>query len=165
VATSKPVVYFGIDPGTAVTGFGVVKTLDNAVSWLDSGVIRLASSLRIEEKLEKIFDSLSAKLTEHSPACVCVEQAFYGKNAHTSLVLGLSRGVALLAAKKCGAGVVEFSPLEIKKAVTGNGNATKDQVGYMVKVMLSPPDRKSLSDEYDALAAALCAFYHRPLLR
>jgi crossover junction endodeoxyribonuclease RuvC len=111
-------------------------------------------------KLEGIYDGLYGKIGEHAPTRVCVEQAFYGKNARTALVLGLARGMALLAARKSGVEVVEFSPLEIKKAVVGRGNATKEQVSYMVHTLLHPPAGHAQVDANDALAAALCAFYH-----
>jgi crossover junction endodeoxyribonuclease RuvC len=157
---SKSTVFFGIDPGTVVTGFGVIKTVDNTASWLDSGIIVPGRNASLGEKLETIFSGLTEALVRHCPVCVCVEEAFYGKNVHSTLMLGMARGVALLAAQKSGASVVEFSPLEIKKSVVGNGNATKDQVEFMVKAVIAPPNRSSKSDEFDALAAALCAFYH-----
>jgi crossover junction endodeoxyribonuclease RuvC len=153
-------IFFGIDPGTSGTGYGVVSVVNNTVRWVNSGVICPPRTVGLEMKLEWIFDRLCDKLSAHSPSCVCIEQAFYGKNARTALVLGLARGITLLAARKSGAAVVEFSPLEIKKSVVGNGNATKEQVAFMIKTLLSPPISHERLDAYDALAAALCAFYH-----
>ena len=97
-------------------------------------------------------------MQEHTPRRVCVEQAFYAKNVHTTLILGHARGVALLAAKQTGATVAEYTPRAIKKAVVGNGNADKEQVEYMVKAMLAIPKEHAYADAYDALAAALCDF-------
>jgi crossover junction endodeoxyribonuclease RuvC len=153
-------VFFGVDPGTNATGYGVIDVRENTVRWKDSGVVVPAARASLPEKLETIYDRLHAKMQEHGPACVCVEQAFYAKNVHTTLILGHARGVALLAARKCGATVVEFSPLEIKKAVVGNGHATKDQVLYMINALLSPTSGCERLDASDALAAALCAYYH-----
>ena len=153
-------IIFGVDPGTAVTGYGVIKTNNNSVTWLDSGVITTNASSALADRLEKIHDHLQIKMKEHAPDRVCIEEAFYAKNVHTTLVLGHARGVAMLAAKKAGATVSEYAPREIKKAVTGNGNATKDQVEYMIKMLLSPPEEHQYSDAYDALAIALCDFYN-----
>ncbi|HMD69598.1 MAG TPA: crossover junction endodeoxyribonuclease RuvC, partial [Chitinivibrionales bacterium] len=90
-----------------------------------------------------------------------IEEAFYAKNVHTTLVLGQARGVALLAAQQSGAEVAEYSPREIKKLVTGNGNAAKNQVEYMVKMLLRVPQAQCHADAFDALAAALCDFRSR----
>lgn len=151
-------IFFGIDPGTAATGYGIIRVIDNTITFEDAGVIKTKAGSSVQEKLEYIYDQLGSKMKEHGPDCVCVEQAFYAKNVNTTLVLGQVRGVALLAAKKSGAEVVEFTPREIKKAVVGNGNATKDQVEYMVKTILRLPEKKMRSDMYDALAASICAF-------
>ncbi len=151
-------IFFGIDPGTMVTGYGIIHTLNNTMKYRDAGVIKTKPKSSLSEKLECIYDGLFAKMQEHKPDCVSVEQAFYAKNVHTTLVLGHARGVALLAARKSGAEVVEFTPKEIKKAVVGNGNAAKTQVEYMVKTLLRLPEKEISSDMYDALAAAICAF-------
>jgi crossover junction endodeoxyribonuclease RuvC len=151
-------IIFGIDPGTAITGYGVIRVNNNSVSWIDSGVIKTNGHSSLPEKLTAIYDGLVEKMREHSPQRVCVEQAFYAKNVHTTLILGHARGVAMLAAQKAGAAVVEYSPREIKKSVVGNGNAAKEQVEYMVKAILSPPTKHLHADAFDALAAALCDF-------
>lgn len=149
---------FGIDPGTAVTGYGVIRTNNNAVSWVDSGVITTKTSLTLAERLAKIYDSLINLMEKHQPDSVCIEEAFYAKNVHSTLLLGHARGVAMLAAFKNGAEVREYSPREIKKAVTGNGNAAKEQVAFMVKMLVSIPQEHVYTDAYDALAVAICDF-------
>ncbi len=151
-------IIFGIDPGTAVTGYGVIQCRDSTVSWIDSGVIETRPTLPLCDRLETIYDHLYGKMSRLVPARVCIEEAFYGKNIHTTLVLGHSRGVAMLAAKKVGAAVSEYSPRQIKKAITGNGNAGKEQVAYMIRMLLSPPAHHAKTDAYDALAVALCDF-------
>ena len=151
-------IIFGVDPGTNITGYGVINVKNNCVSWVDSGVIKTNKQSELPDKLLAIYDGLIGKMNEHAPARVCVEQAFYAKNVHTTLLLGHARGVAILAAKKAGASVAEYSPREIKKSVVGNGNAAKDQVEYMVRALLSPPSRCTHADAFDALAAALCDF-------
>ena len=149
---------FGVDPGSVATGYGVIKVVNNSVSWIDSGVVQTDSAASLWERLEKIYDVLYEKMIHYAPQFVCIEQAFYGKNVHTTLILGHARGVAMLAAAKSGACVREYSPREIKKTVTGNGNATKEQVQYMVNMLLAPPCEHLRSDAYDALAVALCDF-------
>ena len=135
--------------------------VNNSVKWVDSGVICTGSDSPLADRLKIIYDGLFAKMEEHTPGRVSIEQAFYAKNVHTTLLLGHARGVAMLAAKKNGALITEFSPREIKKSVTGNGNATKEQVAYMIKVLLSPPKDHEKTDAYDALAVAMCDFYHK----
>ena len=151
-------IFFGVDPGTAVTGYGVIRTIDNTMKYEGGGVIKTVPRSSLSDKLVHIYDNLCSKMQEYKPDCVCIEQQFYAKNIHSTMVLGQVRGVALLAAKKSGAQVVEFSPREIKKAVAGNGNAAKSQVEYMVKILLRLPDQKMHADMYDALAACVCAF-------
>jgi crossover junction endodeoxyribonuclease RuvC len=153
-------IIFGIDPGTSITGFGVIRVEGNSISWVDCGVIRTDAKRPLPEKLDRIYEGLVEKMSEHRPHRVCVEEAFYAKNVHTTLMLGQARGVALLAAVRSGADVAEYSPREIKKSVVGNGNAEKDQVEFMIKAMLSIRGDAYPADAYDALAAAVCDFRH-----
>jgi crossover junction endodeoxyribonuclease RuvC len=160
------VVFFGIDPGTAATGYGAIQAEGNRITWLDSGIIAPPSGGTLSEKLEAIYDGLCGLLARLQPAVVSIEQAFYAKNVHTTLILGHARGVAMLAAHKAEAAVMEFSPREIKKSLVGNGNASKDQVAFMIQTLLSPPATHAQTDACDALAAAMCGFYnHRSALR
>lgn len=154
-------IIIGIDPGTSYTGYGVIEAEANAVSYVDCGVIHMSAKLDMQEKLAGIFDGLTSVMTKYAPARAAVEEAFYAKNVHTTLVLGQARGVALLAAQQSGAEVAEYSPREIKKLVTGNGNAAKNQVEYMVKMLLRVPQAQCHADAFDALAAALCDFRSR----
>jgi crossover junction endodeoxyribonuclease RuvC len=153
-------IIMGIDPGTAVTGYGVIRVSGNTLSCVDYGVIATDTSEPLQYRLLRIYDGIGAKTGEYLPERVAVEEAFYGKNVHTTLVLGHARGVAMLAAAQRGCGVYEYSPREIKKAVTGNGNAEKEQVKYMIKRLLGLPDDKTRQDAYDALAVAMCDFYN-----
>lgn len=157
-------IIFGIDPGTSITGYGVIEVVGNRVSYVDCGAIRISAKIDMPEKLAAIYEGLEGLLARHKPQRVCIEEAFYAKNVHTTLVLGQARGVALLAAKKSGADVAEYSPRAIKKTVTGNGNAAKNQVEYMVKMLLRIPAGEHAPDAYDALAAALCDFRHQAFL-
>jgi crossover junction endodeoxyribonuclease RuvC len=158
-------IILGIDPGTTCTGFGVIRVQGNSVAWVDSGAIRPAAKADLGQKLSEIYDGLWEKLQKHKPHIVCLEEAFYAKNVHTTLILGHARGVAMLAATKAGAAVEEYSPREIKKCLVGNGNADKNQVEYMVKIMLRVPFVDAVPDVYDALAVALTGFSRLNLTR
>jgi crossover junction endodeoxyribonuclease RuvC len=153
-------IFLGIDPGTAVTGYGVILSKNNTVSWVDCGVVVTEPHSPLPARLMKIYDGIRCQIERHKPQRVSIEQAFYAKNVHTTLLLGHARGVAMLAAQQAGVEIGEYSPREIKKATTGNGNATKEQVEYMIKMLLSPRTVGERSDAWDALAVALCDFYN-----
>jgi crossover junction endodeoxyribonuclease RuvC len=157
---APPTIIAGVDPGSRITGFGCISVQGNCARWLDSGVITIPPQLELAKKLQTIHRGLEELFYRHRPDVVCVEEAFYAKNVRTTLVLGHARGVALLAAAQCGARVEEYTPRAVKKALVGNGGATKEQVAYMVKFMLSPPQDHAATDAYDALAVALCGFAH-----
>lgn len=152
-------IFLGVDPGTRATGYGVVDARGNTVSWLASGVITPPPKAALPGKLLHIYDSLITIIHQHSAECMSVEKAFYAKNANTALVLGHARGVILLAGKKCNIRLYEFAPREIKKAVVGNGNASKEQVCFMVETLLKPKGPRQQLDAYDALGAALCGIF------
>ena len=147
----------GIDPGTAVTGYGVVaKKGGNAVSLVECGVVRTSSREALPVRIREIYEGVAALIERHAPSVVVVEDVFQGKNVQSALKLGHARGAILLAAALCEIPIAEYSPREIKKAVVGNGNATKDQVGFMVQQQLRLKDPPSPADAADGVAAALC---------
>lgn len=153
-------VLFGIDPGTTIMGWGVISAEGSRLTKLDCGALKPKSSWTLPQKLAFLYDGLVEPIERWKPAFVCIEEAFYAKNVHTTLVLGHARGVAMLAAQKSGAGVLEFSPMEIKKALVGSGNAGKDQVAYMVNLILGMQNETHDADVTDALAAAICGNNH-----
>ena len=147
----------GIDPGTAVTGYGVVaKEADGAVSLVECGVVRTSSGQALAVRIREIYEAVTILITRHAPSVVVVEDVFQGKNVQSALKLGHARGAILLAAALGEIPIVEYSPREIKKAVVGNGNATKDQVGFMVQQQLRLKSPPSPADAADGVAAALC---------
>ena len=149
----------GIDPGTTATGYGVVgRRADGAVSLLECGVIRPTSGAPLAERVREIFQGVREVLERFEPSDVAVEAVFQGKNAKSALILGHARGAVLVAASLQGSGIHEYSPREIKKAVVGNGNASKEQVGYMVQERLRLKTPPTPSDAADGVAAALCHF-------
>ena len=146
----------GIDPGSRYCGFGVVEDAGGTrIRHLAHGVLRVAESGAIEDRLRALYDGLFSELVRHRPGLVAVEDVFHARNARSALVLGQARGVALLAAAQSGVRVRSFSPSVIKLAVTGTGRAEKDQVGRMVAVVLGIP-LEGRFDASDALAAAIC---------
>jgi crossover junction endodeoxyribonuclease RuvC len=146
----------GVDPGTAVTGYGVVWS-DGAGDprLLECGVVRTQTSSDLSTRLLNIYEGISEVIRRHSPDCMSVENAFYSRNVRTTLVLGHARGVVLLAARLNGLDVFEYPPAEIKKALVGTGAATKEQVQFMVATLLRLRSAPSPSDAADAVAAAL----------
>jgi len=150
-------VVLGIDPGTAVTGYGVVvRRDDGAVSLLECGVIRTSASQPLPLRIREIFEGVQEIIQRFDPAAVSVEDVFQGKNVRSALTLGHARGAILLAAELQEIPIAEYSPREIKKAVVGTGNATKEQVAYMVQRQLRLKDPPRPSDAADGVAAALC---------
>lgn len=147
----------GIDPGTAITGFGVVlRGPDRTLRLLECGVIRTASSDSLPARIREIFDGLEAILDRHRPHVMSVEDVFQGKNVRSALTLGHARGAILLAGSLAGVEIAEYTPAEIKKAVVGTGRATKDQVGFMVQKQLRLKASPTPADAADGVAAALC---------
>ena len=147
----------GIDPGTAITGYGVVaKEGGGAVSLVECGVVRTSSGEVLAVRIREIYEAVAALIGRHAPSVVVVEDVFQGKNVQSALKLGHARGAILLAAALGDIPIAEYSPREIKKAVVGNGNATKDQVGFMVQQQLRLKAPPSPADAADGVAAALC---------
>ena len=147
----------GIDPGTAVTGFGVViRRGDGVVSLVECGVIRTSPRQPLPVRIHEIYNEIVGLIERHRPVAASVEDVFLGKNARSALTLGHARGAILLAAAHGELQIAEYSPAEIKKAVVGTGSATKDQVAFMVQRHLRLKTPPSPADAADGVAAALC---------
>jgi crossover junction endodeoxyribonuclease RuvC len=154
-------VVLGIDPGTLVTGFGVVARRKTRMQLLECGTIVNSSDSPMPGRLKRIHGGLSALIRKHHPDEVAIESAFYGKNAQSALKLGHARGVSLLAAVQHGVPTAEYSPREIKKSLVGRGNASKEQVRFMVKALLQAEETAMVLDSSDALAIAICHLQRR----
>jgi crossover junction endodeoxyribonuclease RuvC len=151
------VVVLGVDPGTAATGYGVVaRSGPGRVRLVECGVIRTSAGEPLVTRIREIHDEISALLARHEPHVMAVEEVFQGKNAQSALKLGHARGAILLAAALRDLPVAEYAPRQIKKAVVGHGNASKDQVGFMVRQQLRLKAAPTPSDAADGVAAALC---------
>jgi len=147
----------GIDPGTAVTGYGVVaKGGGSTLSLLECGVVRTSAGEPLAIRIREIFNEVGELIQRFNPHVLVVEDVFQGKNVKSALTLGHARGAILLAGALNDMTIVEYTPREIKKAVVGNGNATKDQVAFMVQQQLKLKTAPSPSDAADGVAAALC---------
>ncbi|MEO8910045.1 MAG: crossover junction endodeoxyribonuclease RuvC [Gemmatimonadaceae bacterium] len=153
---SEPVVVIGIDPGTAVTGYGVIrKDRGNSLALIECGVIRTKPGDALARRLTEIYEGVSELIRRHSATVLSIEDIFYARNVRTTVVLGHARGVILLAGAQAGMEIHEYPPAEIKKAVAGTGAATKLQVQFMVTRLLRLKSAPQPTDAADGVAAAL----------
>jgi crossover junction endodeoxyribonuclease RuvC len=146
----------GIDPGTGITGFGVIDVDGQKYKLVDAGVIRTTPNTPLEERLEIIYNNLKTLTKEHKPDVMAVEKLFFAQNVTTAISVSHARGVILLVAKQSRAQVAEYTPLQIKQALTGYGRAQKSQIQEMVRVMLGLKNPPKPDDCADALATAIC---------
>ena len=153
----------GIDPGSLRVGLGLVESQGDSIQLITHCLLQFSPKLSHPERLFKVYEKLSAFLEEHTPHVAVVEKAFYGKNVQTAIKMGESRGAIFIALAKRQVPLVEYTPREVKKALTGKGNAKKEAVQWMVAGMLGIPLEQLSLDESDALALAIC-HHHRTLL-
>jgi crossover junction endodeoxyribonuclease RuvC len=147
----------GIDPGTATTGYGLVKeNADGSLFAVDYGAIVTSPNERPAERLLVLHQQPQKLLLLHRPQSGAVEKLFFQRNVRTAIAVGQARGVALLALAECKLNISEYTPLEIKQAVVGYGGAEKKQIQHMVRVILSLPELPQPDDAADALAVAIC---------
>lgn len=153
-------IILGVDPGTLITGFGVVELRAGNLSMLHYDVVRNRSDRAMPLRLKAIYAALCSVIERYHPDEVALETAFYGKNAQSALKIGQARGVSMLAAIIHELPTAEYSPREVKKSVVGNGAASKHQVQYMVKTLLRLRETPRFYDATDALAVAICHSLH-----
>jgi crossover junction endodeoxyribonuclease RuvC len=150
-------IILGIDPGTAVTGYGIVtRAASGALALAECGVIRTPARSPLAERLRDIHEGVAELIERHSPDVMAVEGVFFGKNVRTAVVLGHARGAILVAASLKGLDVAEYPPSEVKSAVVGTGRATKEQVQFMVQRLLRLKTPPAPADAADGVAVALC---------
>lgn len=145
----------GIDPGTALLGFGVIAS-NGEPHVLDYGAVVTSAHQPMPQRLAELFDAVTGLLERHQPDVVAIEQLFFARNVTTAIAVGQARGVVLLAAARAGTPVVEYSPSEVKHAVVGYGKAAKAQMQEMVRILLGLDRVPQPDDAADALAVALC---------
>jgi crossover junction endodeoxyribonuclease RuvC len=159
-------VVIGIDPGTATTGYGLVREQpDGSLEAVTYGVIKTPARMAMPERLFQLFEALEQLVALHSPSSAAVEKLFFQKNVKTAITVAQGRGVAILALAKASLPVGEYTPLEIKQSVAGYGGADKFQVQQMVKALLQLEDIPRPDDAADALAVAICHLYHEQSAR
>lgn len=146
----------GIDPGTAIMGYGLVDFDGRALTAVDYGALTTSKDLATAERLLRLYAGLGEIIAAHRPDAVAVEELFFGTNARTAIAVGQARGVALLAAAQAGRRVFEYTPLQVKSAVVGYGKASKEQVQSMTATLLGLRAVPRPDDTADALAVAIC---------
>jgi crossover junction endodeoxyribonuclease RuvC len=149
-------VILGIDPGLADTGFGIIKKQGSEIEMIDYGCIKTSPKEPLEIRLVEIYKSLNKIIKIHKPDLISIEKLFFGKNVKTAIAVGQARGVIMLAAGKHKLNIKEFTPPQIKLALTSHGQADKNQVKQMVKNVLNLAKLPKSDDAADALATAIC---------
>lgn len=152
----KEEIILGIDPGTHITGYGLIKVKPQSHEIIDYGAIRPPSHIKNHERYLIIFNALEQLIAKFKPNAVAVESQFVYKNPQSALKLGIAKGMVILAAAKQGIPLFEYAPKKAKMAVVGNGAASKEQVQKMIQLLLQLPELPTPSDAADALALAIC---------
>jgi crossover junction endodeoxyribonuclease RuvC len=157
----KETIILGLDPGTSIMGYGIISIKGSRLHLLQFGVIHLSKYEGHELKLKKIFERVLNLIDEYHPDEVALEAPFYGKNIQSMLKLGRAQGVAMAAALYREIPITEYAPKKVKQSVTGNGNASKEQVAKMLMTLLGIKELPKLLDATDALAVALCRHFQK----
>lgn len=152
-------IILGIDPGTIVMGYGIIHVQNSVIKPIEIGVIKLEKLDEHADRLKKIFERTVAIIEEYKPDELAIEAPFFGKNVQSMLKLGRAQGVAIAAALSKNIPITEYSPKKIKMSITGNGNASKEQVAAMLQQTLGIKAEHEFLDATDALGAALCHYY------
>ncbi len=152
----KPTIILGIDPGTVVMGYGLIEVTGANLRLVELDVLKPGKVDDPYKKLQLIYNTVSGLIIKYKPAVFAIEAPFFGKNVQSMLKLGRAQGVAIAAAMRHGLDVTEYSPKTIKQSVTGNGNASKEQVLKMLQTILSFKEDPKYFDASDALAVAVC---------
>ncbi len=155
----------GIDPGTAIVGYAVVAARGSELLMLACDVITTPAKMALAQRLQIIYERLSEIITTYKPHDAAMEELFFAKNARTAMTVGQARGVAMLALANGGLTVAEYTPKQVKQAVTGYGAANKDQVGEMVRILLNLSSVPRPDDAADAAAVAICHLNTAPYMR
>jgi crossover junction endodeoxyribonuclease RuvC len=157
----KERIILGIDPGTAVMGYGLIKETGTKMELISLGVVKMEKIDDHMLKLQRIFEKTVALIDNYHPDCLAIEAPFYGKNIQVMLKLGRAQGVAIAAALSRNLVITEYAPRKIKQSITGNGNATKEQVAAMLQTLLSFKETPDFLDATDGLAVAVCHSFQR----
>ncbi len=157
----KAKIILGVDPGTIIMGYGVIRCTGNLIEVMDMGALKPGAHKDIYKRLHLIHETISGLVHKYQPTDFAIEAPFFGKNVQSMLKLGRAQGVAIAAAMAAGLPVTEYSPKKVKQSVTGNGNAAKQQVWHMLRHVFNIKDEPKYFDATDALGVALCHHYHQ----
>ena len=149
----------GIDPGTAICGYGLVELVGNRLRPIHYGAVFTDKDMPAELRLKKIYEDIGQLIDEYHPDIMSVEKLFFNRNVTTAIPVGQARGVVLLTAANKNLPILEFTPMQIKLAVVGTGSANKEQVTFMVQHLLNIRQKIKPDDVADALAAAICGLH------
>lgn len=149
-------IVLGIDPGTAIVGYSIIASSGNTLSMIACDVITTPAHTPLSERLQSIYKSLIEIIATYQPQEAAMEELFFAKNARTAMTVGQARGVAMLALANGGLSIAEYTPKQVKQAVTGYGGADKAQVGEMIRILLNIPSVPKPDDAADAAAIAIC---------
>lgn len=155
-------VILGVDPGTATTGYGIVKNDNGKLSAIEYGCIRTSKSNSLPDRLLEIYSDLNKVIKKYKPALIAVESVYFYNNVKTAITVAEGRGVVLLCARQNKIPVAEFTPLQVKNSLTSYGKAEKKQVQQMVKTLLNLKSIPKPDDAADALALAICGTQYNP---
>lgn len=158
--SSKRIVILGVDPGLADTGYGIIEQAGNSLKCLDYGVIKTKSGKDFSERLAEISSQLCEVIDKYKISAAGVEELFFCKNVKSALAVGQAKGAVLLTCQNCKLPVYEYTPLQIKQAITGYGKADKNQIQQMVKVLLRLKEVPQPDHAADALAVAICCIHN-----
>ncbi len=161
IISQKERVILGIDPGTAVMGYGIIKETGPKIELISLGVVKMDKIDDHMLKLQRIFEKTVALIDSYKPDCMALEAPFYGKNIQVMLKLGRAQGVAMAAGLSRNIVINEYAPRKIKQSITGNGNAAKEQVAAMLQNLLSFKETPDFLDATDGLAVAVCHSFQR----
>lgn len=156
---NKSKIILGIDPGTIVMGYGLIEVKGSTMSLLEMDVLKPGKVADPYKKLQLIYNTVSGLIIKYKPDVFAIEAPFFGKNVQSMLKLGRAQGVAIAAAMRHGLDVTEYSPKKVKQSVTGNGNASKEQVLKMLQRLLNFKEDTKFFDASDALAVAVCHYF------
>ncbi|MEP7109971.1 MAG: crossover junction endodeoxyribonuclease RuvC [Ferruginibacter sp.] len=160
----KTKIILGIDPGTVIMGYGLIEISGSTIRLLEMDVLKPGKEADPYRKLQLIYNTVSGLIVKYKPDVFAIEAPFFGKNVQSMLKLGRAQGVAIAAAMRHGLDVTEYSPKKVKQSVTGNGNASKEQVLKMLQRLLNFKDDPKSFDASDALAVAVCHYFQESSL-
>jgi len=157
-------IIIGIDPGTRITGYGIINEQNGIISCVEYGAIKNPAKLSVWDCQLRIFDGISKIISEYKIDAVAVESQFFSKNPDSTMKIGAARSVALLPASRAGLPISEYAPKRVKKAIVGTGNATKAQMQHMIQKLLNIKEKITPEDAADALGIAICHLHNHQLM-